>query len=187
MKRILSCVVVLLMMSSYLKADTGRVSVSTNFLDYARLATLNVDASYAVSRHWSVIAGARYNPFTFRKGDEENQFQYRQQSYSIGTRVWPWHIWSGWWFAGKLRYQEYNYGGILSDETEEGDRFGVGLYSGYTHMINPHLNLEFGLGMWNGLSIYKTYSCPVCGITVDSGNKYFLLPDDIMISLVYVF
>ena len=164
-----------------------KFSISTDLLGYARLGTMNLEASYALGRHWSMTAGARYNPFTVRKGDEENQFQYRQQSYSIGTRVWPWHIWSGWWFAGKVRYQEYNYGGILSDETEEGDRFGVGLYSGYTHMINPHLNLEFGLGMWNGLSIYKTYSCPVCGITVDTGKKYFLLPDDIMISLVYVF
>ena len=164
-----------------------RFSLSTNLLDYARLGTLNLDASYAVSRHWSVAAGARYNPFTFRDDDPEKQFQYRQQSYSVGARWWLWHTWSGWWFAGKLRYQEYNYGGIVSDETEEGDRFGVGLYSGYTHMLAPHLNLEFGFGMWNGVSFYKTYSCPTCGLTVDEGNKYFLLPDDLMISLVYVF
>lgn len=164
-----------------------KFSISTDLLGYARLGTMNVDAAYAVGRHWSITAGARYNPFTFREGDPERQFQYRQQSYSLGTRVWPWHIWTGWWFAGKLRYQEYNYGGIVSGETEEGDRFGIGLYSGYTHMINPHLNLEFGLGMWNGMAVYKTYSCPTCGFTTDSGNKYFLLPDDLMISLVYVF
>lgn len=187
MKRILSCVAVLLMMSSYLKADTGRVSVSTNFLDYARLATLNMDASYAVSRHWSVIAGARYNPFTFNEGDPQRQFQYRQRSCSVGARWWMWHNMSGWWIAGKARYQEYNIGGIASRKTEEGDRGGLGMYAGYTYMLSPHLNLEMGFGMWSGVSWYKTYSCPSCGITLDSGVTWFARPDDIMMSLVYVF
>ena len=179
--------VVLLMMSSYLKADTGRVSVSTNFLDYARLATLNVDASYAVSRHWSVIAGARYNPFTFNEGDPQRQFQYRQRSCSVGARWWMWHNMSGWWIAGKARYQEYNYGGITSRATREGDRVGAGLYAGYTHMLGPHFNLEFGLGAWAGMDWYDIYSCQVCGLTVDSGNGFFVLPDDIMVAVVYVF
>lgn len=187
MKRLAIVAAVLFQLLSSSDVSAQKFSVSTDLLGYLRLGTLNVDASYAVARHWSITAGARYNPFTFRKGDPERQLQYRQQSYSIGTRVWPWHIWSGWWFAGKLRYQEYNYGGIVSDETEEGDRFGFGLYSGYTHMINPHLNLEFGVGMWNGVALYTTYSCPTCGVILDSGNKYFLLPDDVMLSLVYVF
>ena len=65
-------------------------SLSTDLLGYARLGTMNVDASYAVSRRWSIVAGARYNPFTFRKGDIERQFQSRQQSYSIGARAKAW-------------------------------------------------------------------------------------------------
>lgn len=186
MKRF-SVVAALLALALGCQAYAQKFSLSTDLLGYAKLGTLNIDASYAVSRRWSLTAGARYNPFTFRSGDPERQFQYRQQSYSVGTRLWPWHTWSGWWFAGKLRYQEYNFGGIASDETEEGDRFGFGLYSGYTHMLSPHLNLEFGIGMWNGVSVYKIYSCPTCGLTLDSGNKYFLLPDDVMLSLVYVF
>lgn len=162
-------------------------SVSTDLLGYARLGTMNLDASYAISRRWSLVAGARYNPFTFHKGDPQRQFQSRQQSYSVGMRLWPWHIWSGWWFAGKLRYQEYNRGGIISDKTEEGDRFGAGVYAGYTHMLSPHFNLEFGAGLWTGVSSYRQYSCPVCGLTMSSGNKFFLLPDDVMISIAYVF
>ena len=170
-----------------LKSEAQTVSLSTNLLDYACLGTLNADVSYSLSRRWSVTAGARYNPFTFRKGDPDRQFQYRQQSCSVGMRLWPWHAWSGWWFAGKLRYQEYNYGGLISEKTEEGDRFGAGLYSGYTHMLSPHFNLEFGVGLWGGISSYRQYSCPVCGLTVEKGEKFFLLPDDVMISLVYVF
>ena len=167
-------------------AHAKKFSISTNLLGYAELGTLNMDASYAVSRRWSVIAGIRYNPFTFKSGTAD-QFQYRQQSYSVGARLWPWHIWSGWWFAGKIRYQEYNMGGVLSEQTEEGDRIGAGLYAGYTHMLTPWLNLEFGLGFWVGGARYTKYSCPTCGWTLESGRKYFLLPDDFVISLVYVF
>ena len=164
-----------------------KVSVSTNLLGYAELGTLNADVSYAFSRHWNITAGVRYNPFTFRNGDSQHQFQHRQLSYSAGIRMWPWHIWSGWWFASKLRYQEYNSGGILDSRTREGDRFGLGLYSGYTYMISQHFNIEFGLGLWGGVDMYRLYSCQTCGYVLDSGNKEFLLPDDIMVSLVYVF
>ena len=170
-----------------LKSEAQTVSLSTNLLDYACLGTLNADVSYSLSRRWSVTAGARYNPFKFRKGDPDKQFQLRQQSYSLGARLWPWHTWSGWWFAGKLRYQEYNSGGIRSLETREGDRFGAGLYAGYTYMLTSHLNIEFGLGLWSGLDVYRCYSCPVCGVTLESGKTHFILPDDIMISLAYVF
>ena len=179
------CLIVLALSYHDLPAQT--FSLSTDLLGYAKLGTMNVDASLAVSRRLSLTAGARYNPFTFRKGDPQKQFQSRQQSYSVGMRLWPWHIWSGWWFAGKLRYQEYNEGGILSPKTEEGDRYGAGVYAGYTHMLTPHLNLEFGLGVWAGLSSFKQYSCPVCGITEASGKKFFTRPDDFMISLAYVF
>ena len=187
MKRIVSLMAVLLLMSPSLNADTGRFSVSTNFLDYMSLVTVNLDASYALSRHWSVLAGARYNPFTYNKDDPQRQFQYRQRSCAVGARWWPWHNLSGWWFAGKARYQEYNIGGITSRKTEEGDRGGLGMYAGYTYMLSPHLNLEFGFGMWGGMSWYKTYSCQNCGITLNSGKAWFVRPDDIMMSLVYVF
>ena len=163
------------------------VSVSTNLIDYACLGTLNVEASYSVAQHWSVTASARYNPFTFHKGDADRQFQYRQQSYAVGARFWTWHSFSGWWAASKIRYQEYNHGGMFSRDAEEGDRIGIGLSAGYTYMISRHFNLELGIGAWSGMSWYCRYSCPVCGLTVENGRKWFLLPDDVMISLAYVF
>jgi hypothetical protein len=186
LRRKVVCTLLLLTLACGL-ARAQKFSLSVNLLECARLGTLNLDASYAVGRHWSVTAGARYNPFTYRKGEPDRQFQARQQSYSAGVRVWPWHIMSGWWFAAKGRWQEYNMGGILSRTTREGDRFGGGLYAGYALMLAPHLNMEFGVGLWAGMDVYKVYSCPVCGLSLNSGNKFFILPDDVMISLVYVF
>lgn len=179
------CLVTVLLCTVQLRAQ--HFSLSSNILDYLCLGTLNMDASCSVSRNWSLTAGVRYNPFTFRSGDPDRQYQYRQQSYSLGVRMWPWHTMSGWWVAGKLRYQEYNYGGLFSWGTEEGDRYGFSVSAGYTHMLSRHLNLEFGLGIWSGLSTYRRYSCAVCGNTVACGRKYFILPDDLLISLVYVF
>ncbi len=164
-----------------------KFSLSTNMLELASLGTLNMEGSFSLSRRVSIIGGVRYNPFTFRKDDPRKQFQMRQRSYSLGLRIWPWHAWSGWWFAGKGRYQEYNFGGLLSSETSEGDRTGLGVYAGYTHMLGPHFNIEFGLGVWGGLDWFRKYSCQVCGITVEEGRELFVLPDDVMISLVYVF
>lgn len=187
MRSFLKILIVLTAMFGSRQVSAQKFSVSTDLLGYARLGTMNLDASYAVARRWSLVAGIRYNPFTFRKGDPDRQFQYRQQSYSVGMRLWPWHTWSGWWFAGKLRYQEYNKGGIISEKTEEGDRFGAGLYAGYTHMLSSHFNLEFGMGLWGGVAAYRQYDCPICGLTVEEGNKFFMLPDDVMISIVYVF
>ena len=178
-------ILILLLTGGMLNAQ--KYSVSVNLLECARLGTLNLDASYAVGRHWSLTAGARYNPFTYYAGDSERQFQARQQSYAVGARLWPWHIMSGWWFGVKTRWQEYNIGGVISPRTREGDRWGGGLYAGYAHMIAPHLNVEFGAGVWAGADIYKVYSCPSCGLTLDDRVKGFVLPDDITIALVYVF
>lgn len=170
-----------------LPVSAQKLSVSTDLLGYAFFCTMNAEISYSVSQKWSLTASARSNPFTFRKDEPENQFQFRQQSYAFGARLWPWHTGSGWWFAGKLRYQEYNRGGLFLQDTQEGDRFGPGLYLGYTHMLARNVNIEFGVGMWGGLDIYRKYSCPVCGIETAIGQKIFILPDDLMISIAYVF
>ena len=67
-----------------------KVSVSTNVLGYLNFGTLNAEVSYAPHRHWSLSAGARYNPFSFSRDGQP--MRSRQQAYSIGTRFWPWHI-----------------------------------------------------------------------------------------------
>lgn len=162
-----------------------KYSVGTNLIGYANLGTLNLEAEYAVGRQWSVTAGVKYNPFSYKSGGVE--FRNRQQCYAVGARFWPWHTYSGWWVAGKLQYQEYNTGGILSERTEEGDRFGVGLTAGYTYMLHPNVNVEFGFGFWGGVSKYAVYTCPTCGITENKGVKGFFLPNDVIVGISYVF
>lgn len=176
----------LLLLSANVELKAQRFTLSTNLLEYVNLGTLNLDASVGVARNWSVVAGVRYNPFSYAS-ERRGVFYNRQHSWSAGAKYWLWHVNSGWWFGSKLRYQEYSSGGLIEQGSEEGDRYGMGLYAGYSYMLHPHLNLEFGAGLWTGGSVYKAYSCPECGIEINGGSKMFVLPDDIMISLVYVF
>ena len=111
----------------------------------------------------------------------------RQQSYSAGLAFWPWHIHSGWWMSFKARYQEYNIGGFRSPETREGDRVGAGLALGYSYMLSEHFTVGAGAGVWAGYDYYTRYTCPSCGRIIDSGRDTFVLPDDIMLSIAYVF
>lgn len=166
-------------------AKAQNIALSTNVAGYAFLGTMNMEASYGVAQHWSLNAGVKYNPFTF--GQEETRIQARQQTYALGARFWPWHIYSGWWVAGKVQYQEYNVGTYKTENTSEGDRYGSGLTGGYTYMLNPHLNLEFGLGVWAGYDNYVRYECPRCGRIVEEGSGFFVLPNDLILSVSYVF
>ena len=111
----------------------------------------------------------------------------RQQLYSLGGRYWPWHIYSGWWLSGKMQYQEFNEVSAPGRDTSEGDRYGAGIAGGYSKMLGKHLNLDLGIGLWTGYSRYVTYACPSCGRVVDGGDKIFVLPNDLMVALSYIF
>lgn len=175
-----------------------RFSVSTNLVEWANLGTVNAEAGIAVSRHFSIHPGFRYNPWTFRPGDaedrfedpygdDEKQFENRKQSYSLTLRWWPWYIYSGWWGYVRGQYMEYNHGGLINHTSEEGDRYGVGLGAGYTHMIHKNWNIEFGAGVWGGRASYTGYRCTNCGSITGQGTKFFFLPDDVFVSLIYIF
>jgi len=173
--------------SCFVPAFAQRMSLATDALGYAQLGTLNAELSYSIHRHWTAIAGGRYNPFSFKFGSDNHVVNAKQRTGYLGARFWPWHVFSGWWVSGKFQYQEYNMGGLRSPKTREGERIGGGVAAGYTYMINPHLNIEFAVGGWAGRDDYRIYECPVCGLTLDEGKKFFILPNDISVALSFIF
>ena len=181
----LLCALAALLLSSITRAQN--VALSTNLASIADFGTLNMEASYAVSQHWSLTAGMRYNPFTFNGGADDGERQNRQRSVSAGARYWPWHIYSGWWAAAKAQWQEYNLGGFSSPQTREGDRLGAGVSLGYSYMLSPHINMEMGAGIWGGAEKYTLYACPTCGRRLDNGNAMFVMLNEVLVSLSYVF
>lgn len=178
--------ILLLLVAVLQAASAQQWSVGTNLLEYANMGTLNIEASAAVARHLTVNASAQFNPWTFNKGAED-QKQNRSQSYAAGIRWWPWYVYSGWWVSLKGRYEEYNRGGWKNPSTEEGDAWGGSLGVGYTLMIKDYLNLEFGAGVWGGRKTYTRYACPACGRITDHGKAWFIMPSELMASIVFVF
>lgn len=170
-----------------LLASAQNWSISTNLMDYVSLGTINAEGSVGLDRRISANVSARVNPWTFHKGDPQKQMQNRHQTYTAGIRYWPWHIYSGWWLSGMLQYQEYNHGGIFSQRTEEGDAYGFSIGAGYSLMLHEHINMDFGISAWGGQKTFVAYACPSCGRITDKGTKWFVLPNDIRISIAYIF
>lgn len=164
----------------------ARVAISQNLADYLFLGTINGDFQFSIHRYWTMQIGARYNNWTWRHR-QDNQFQSRQQTYYVGSRWWPWYTYSGWWVGVKAQYQEYNRGGLFTQDAEEGDAFGLAAGGGYSVHVNRWLNVDFGLYGWGGVTKYVAYECPYCGRRIGEGTKAFFLPDEVRISLMFVF
>lgn len=185
MKRIITTLTIA--MGIGIGASAQNWAVSTNVVDYASLSTINVQGSAGIARRLTVDASVRVNPWTFHKGDPKKQMQNRHQTYAAGLRYWPWHIYSGWWISGMAQYQEYNRGGIISDETEEGDAFGLSAGGGYSLMVHENINIDFGLYLWTGQKTYVTYVCPSCGKIIDKGSRWFVMPNEVRVALQFIF
>lgn len=178
------------------RANAQKVSLGTNVLEWTDFLTPNASLQLATGQHWSLEAAARYNRWSWRTAGtyeqrQVNERKARQQAYSFGARWWPWNVYSGWWIAARLQYQEYDYGGLSSftwvPDNEAGDAFGAALLAGYDLQIHKHWNLEFGLGFWGGYKFFSRYALPWCGRLLERGERMFILPDQAMISVVYVF
>ncbi len=186
MKRILLLAVFAL---AGLSASAQRVSVQTNILDWAALGTINGEMNVAVSRHISLFAGGRYNPWTFTQEKPACTIQNQQRTAYAGMRYWPWYVHSGWWFALKGQWQEYTNTGIWRAALKEGrGGLGGGLSLGYTYMLTKHLNLDFGLGAWVvHYKEYNFYDSPAKLSVRHEGPATLFYPDFLSVSLSYVF
>lgn len=194
MRKLVILISSLLLFAAAASAQTWAVAV--NAADAIDLGTIGIEGSAAVGQHWSIHAGAKVNPWTFNKHNTWNglfsepdpdQKQDRKQVYAIGARWWPWNVYSGWWVGAKAQYQEYNRGGILTKTAEEGDAFGAALAGGYSLMLKEHWNLDFGLGVRGGWTKYRKFAYPENGKIIEEGHKWFFLPNEVILSLVYIF
>lgn len=176
-----------------------RWGISMNVVDLVSLGVPNITVQYGVSRRVSLIADAKWNGWSWHKDGREIVAMNRQQTYALGARWWPWYVYSGWWVCGKAQYQEYDRAGSLfafENINEKGDAFGAGLSGGYALMVSKHFTVEFGVGLWGGLTWYDRYECIYApafsdcahiGPHVGHGRKFFVRPNDILISVMWNF
>jgi hypothetical protein len=187
MKKIFITLCFLVSFASGFKADAQMTSISTDLVKWGYLGTANIDAGFSVAQHFSISTGIRCNPWEFKtpSGDQMND---RQMTAYVGARYWPWYVFSGWWVEGKLQYSDFSRTGVWRPALEKGMSVGAGLSFGYTLMLHEHLNLEFGAGLWGGRHLkYGLYECPVCMRVREEGPRNFIRPDNLSVSLMYIF
>lgn len=162
-------------------------SVSTNIADWANFGTVNLEAGMSVSRHFSIVAGGHYNPWEFQSSKGYDMHN-RQTTGYAGARYWPWYVFSGWWVGAKLQYSSFSRTGIWRPALEQGRSLGAGLSLGYTIMLHKNLNIELGAGLWGGRHLeYTLYECPECMRIRENGPRGFISPDEVSLSIMYIF
>ena len=189
MKKIRNIIIalVILLLGIPQVADAQRVSLSTNMLTWANLGTANLETSISVSRKFTVFAGAKYNPWDFRTSSQLPLHNKQIAGY-VGSRYWPWHVYSGWWVGAKAQYQYFDQAGLWSENLINGHAVGLGLSVGYSIMIGSHVNLDIGLGGWGGRVLNYTAYKDRGGIDVDTaGSRNFIFLDNVIVAFAYIF
>lgn len=171
------------------RSNSLHYSLATNLYDWANLGTMSLEGSMSVMRHFTLNAGARYNPWSFGQDDSPNALQNRRRTGYVGARYWPWNVYSGFWMSLRGQYEEYNRGGLFHNPlTEEGDAFGISFGLGYSRMLHKNWNIDLGAFVWGGKTYYTEYASPRCGKCIlDSGVKPFARFDTVYIAFAYIF
>lgn len=178
-------IILLLMVTERLEAQN--VSISTNAVDWANFGTVNVETGVGVAQHISLLVGGHYNPWEFQTGKGYRLHNQQATGY-FGVRWWPWYVFSGWWIGAKMQFSSFSRTGIWRPALEEGKSLGAGLSFGYTLMIHKNINIDFGAGFWGGRHLeYSLYECPECMSIRERGARYFIAPDDLSVSISFVF
>lgn len=192
-RRILTVILILTVISPSFRtaAQESRktqVALSTDLVDWANFGTVNLEAGVSLHQHFSVHAGAKYNPWNFKTHNLGLALYNKQTTAYAGFRYWPWYVLSGWWVGAQAQYTDFEETGVWRHALDTGKAIGGGVSFGYTLMLHENLNLEFGAGVWAGRRFEHTlYCCPDCMKVRESGPGNFVALNDISISLMYVF
>ena len=87
--------------------STSRWILSTDVCHWAMLGTINAQAQLRLTGHWSIMAGALYNPFKYynRPGD---MICLKQATPYVASRYWFNGTFTGWYCEGKILASVYN-------------------------------------------------------------------------------
>ena len=188
----------------------SRLALSTNVFDWCYFLTPNVGVQYAVAQHWTLLAEAKYNRWAFRNDSPDGRLRQARQEYSLGFRWWDWYTYSGLWAGGRLMYREYSGNGPLCHSfadwgnrylKEEGDAFALAASIGYSFQIKRWLDIDLGVGILGGYTLYRQYSgeadgtgavCPRYGRRIDApvfkpaSGEFFIGPAEVVISVTFI-
>lgn len=154
-------------------------SVSTNTLEWAKLGTINLDASIIIGYNWTLHLSGAYNPWTFKENKKLKHILIEP-----GVRYWTWQTYVGSYFSANLMASRFN-GGFK--KRHDGYGFGLNFNYGYAWMINRRWNfeLEGGLGLLAGK--YSLFECKTCGERLSADKKFLTPTPKFAANIAYLF
>jgi hypothetical protein len=125
---------ILILLGTGMAARAQKVSLNTDLVDWGYFGTINLEAGFSVSQHFSLMAGARYNPWEFKTRLDKDMYKKQITEY-VGARWWPWYVYSGWWVGAKVQHSYFSETGMWRPALENKQAIGAGLSGGYTLML----------------------------------------------------
>ncbi|MDR0541196.1 MAG: DUF3575 domain-containing protein [Dysgonamonadaceae bacterium] len=178
-----SVVVFLLLFASH-AGKAQELTVNTNLL-YDATSSMNAGIEFKTGKNFTFKFPLAYNPWEF-EDNRKVKFILAQPEF----RWWMCEPFYGHFFGLHAHGAYYNVGATgtnyMKDYRFEGYLYGAGITYGYQFYLAPRWNLEASVGAGYALLKYDQYECQNCGKRVMSGNKAYLGPTQIGISLIYI-
>ncbi len=170
-----------------------QVALKTNLL-YDATATPNLGMEIGVGRKHSFQVFYGLHPWKFGHGDDQKYlkhwvvnpewrhwFCHRFNGSFVGI-----HAFGGQFNASKIK-MPFGWWKELEDNRFEGWFVGGGVSYGYQWVMSKHWNLEAAIGVGAAYIKYDKYGCGTCGKKLDDGDKVYIGPTKLALSLMYLF
>jgi len=170
-----------------------QVALKTNLL-YDATATPNLGLEVGVGKKHSVQVFYGLHPWKFGEGSDQkflkhwvlnpewrHWFCHRFNGSFVGI-----HAFGGQFNAANIK-TPFGWWKELEDHRIEGWFIGGGISYGYQWILSRHWNLEAAIGIGAAYIDYDKFGCGICGKKLDDGDKIYVGPTKLALSLMYLF
>lgn len=154
-------------------------TLSTNVIGWGTLS-MNAEASIAINKKQTLHFPIAWNPWTF-KGNKKM----KHVTVSPQWRYWKTEKYLGHFFGANIIGSRYNVG--LTDYRYDGWAYGLGGSWGYAWILGKRWNVEVQAGVGVVRTDYKRYDCGTCGDFLSKESKWYVAPNRLALSVVYMF
>lgn len=184
---------IILLISCTCPVIAQQVALKTNLL-YDATTTPNIGMEIGIDKKHTIQAFYGLNPWKFGHGEDQKFVKHWVVNPEF--RYWFCHRFNGSFVGIHAFGGQYNAYGVKPpfgwwDELEkyrhEGWFVGGGVAYGYQWVLSRHWNFEASVGVGAAYIYYDKYNCEVCGPKIDDGNKIYIGPTKLALSLLYMF
>ncbi|MCR4582616.1 MAG: DUF3575 domain-containing protein [Prevotella sp.] len=176
-----------------IEVNAQQVALKTNLL-YDAATTPNLGMEVGVGKKHSVQVFYGLNPWKFGSGDDQKYlkhwvinpewrhwFCHRFNGSFVGI-----HALGGQFDALKIK-TPFGWWKELEDHRFEGWFIGGGISYGYQWVMSKHWNFEAAIGVGAAYIKYDKFGCGTCGKKLGDGDKIYIGPTKLALSLMYLF